>query len=239
MRRAPGIRTADSPWSSAGAALEPTMEPASTGWRRSLTSGLRGRAEVRSRYADLLAPVSPAVPPTNPRAGEVPASAPPYPYEGDLEGDQPHRAWAAPPQIPAERPAPRPEIEPYHAYRPNGALVDNTFEDLPAVAAQAAAASKAAQAAAQAASAVQAARAAEAAAEAQAVVEDHAAVEAAYRAAVTQGGTDTPAPPNGAGPARVEPRHPAAFRPPADFRPARQPGGVPSARQPDRASRAE
>ncbi len=100
-RHVPGLRTADTPWSSAGAALEPTMEPASTGWRRSLTPGLRGRAEVRSRYADLLAPISPALPPTGTRPGEVPASAPPYPYEGDL--DTP-RAWAPPaPEQPAGR----------------------------------------------------------------------------------------------------------------------------------------
>src|SRR3989440_3702769 len=104
VRRPPGVRTADTPWSSAGAALEPTMEPA-TGWRRSLTSGLRGRAEVRSRYADLLAPVSPALPPNGPRPGEIPASAPPYPYEGDLDAERPApRAWA--PQSPDRSAAP-------------------------------------------------------------------------------------------------------------------------------------
>jgi hypothetical protein len=222
------------------------MEPA-TGWRRSLTSGLRGRAEVRSRYADLLAPVSPALPPTGPRPGDVPASAPPYPYEGDLDAERPaSRAWAPqPPErssrlaerpgpaIPAERSAPPAEFEP--PYRPSDALTDNTFDDLPALA-QAAAASQAAQAAAQAASAVQAARVAEAAAEAQAVVEDHAAVEAAYRAAVaTQGSTDTVAPPTDSPDAKppadarpaAEPRPP--MQPPPGYRPA---GGMPDPRVP-------
>jgi hypothetical protein len=234
LRRPPGLRTADTPWSSAGAALEPSIEP--SGWRRSLTSGLRGRAEVRSRYADLLAPVSPALPPDGP---QVPASAPPYPYEGDLDADRPAprpaaRAWTpqpperpTPPErpgpaIPAERTAPPAELEPYPPYRPSDALTDNTYDDLPALA-QAAAASQAAQAAAQAASAVQAARAAEAAAEAQAVVEDHAAVEAAYRAAV-QGGGDAarPTPPNP--PAEPRPAV-AAYRPPPD---PRVPGGAPA-----------
>jgi len=99
------LRATDTPWSSAGAALEPSTEPASSGWRRSLTSGLRGRTEVRSRYADLLAPVSPALPPTAP-PDEVPASAPPYPYEGDLDGD---RAAAQPPwSAPQAPPAPAP-----------------------------------------------------------------------------------------------------------------------------------
>src|SRR5437763_380154 len=102
------LRTTDTPWSSAGAALEPDMEPASTGWRRSLTSGLRGRAEVRSRYADLLAPVSPALPPTS--RSDVPASAPPYPYEGDLDDDRPApRTW--PPLPDPGKPAPRPPAE--------------------------------------------------------------------------------------------------------------------------------
>src|SRR5437763_12915790 len=102
------LRTTDTPWSSAGAALEPDMEPASTGWRRSLTSGLRGRAEVRSRYADLLAPISPALPPSRPN--DVPASAPPYPYEGDLDTD---RARGCAP-APAERagPPPHPQFQP-------------------------------------------------------------------------------------------------------------------------------
>src|SRR5436305_11120130 len=70
--RLPGLRTADAPWSSAGAALEPSMEPATNGWRRAATSGMRGRAEVRTRYADLLAPVSPAVPPALAEAGAPP-----------------------------------------------------------------------------------------------------------------------------------------------------------------------
>ena len=136
IRRQSGIRATDTPWSSAGAALEPSMEPA-TGWRRSLASGLRGRAEVRSRYADLLAPVSPALPPNSP--GDVPTSAPPYPYEGDLEAERPvSRAWTtqAPerstpptersgPAIPAERSAPPAEYEPYGPYRPSDALTDN------------------------------------------------------------------------------------------------------------------
>ena len=47
IHRVPGTRTADTPWSSAGAALEPLDDDG--GWRRSLASGLRGRAEVRSR----------------------------------------------------------------------------------------------------------------------------------------------------------------------------------------------
>ena len=249
VRRAPGLRTAETPWSSAGAALEPTMEPASTGWRRSLTSGLRGRAEVRSRYADLLAPVSPALPPTPARPGEVPASAPPHPYEGDLDTERPpSRSWippsperplpAAPPERPTsgERAAPPPEPPPYPQFRPSAALTDNTFDDLPALA-QAAAASQAAQTAAQAGSAVQAARAAEAAAEARAVVEDHAAVEAAYRAA--QGGTDTAEPATDRRPA-PEPPAPVTYRAtaarpdprvpgtrPAEFRAPNHPPGEP------------
>src|SRR2546423_343979 len=78
-RRAPSLRTADAPWSSAGAALEPSVEPAASGWRRSATSGLRSRAEVRTRYADLLAPVRPAIPPPHPHADEIPSRAPPAP----------------------------------------------------------------------------------------------------------------------------------------------------------------
>jgi len=208
------LRTTDTPWSSAGAALEPDMEPASTGWRRSLTSGLRGRAEVRSRYADLLAPISPALPPTGTRPGEVPASAPPYPYEGDLDAP---RGWASPtPARPPDPPAEPQSQPPYPQFRPSPALTDNTFDDLPALA-QAAAASQAAQAAAQAASAVQAARAAEAAAEARAVVEDHAAVEAAYRAA--QGGTEI---------AEEPPEPPARYRATAALPDPRVPGTRPA-----------
>src|SRR5947209_6875012 len=202
-RRAPSLRTADAPWSSAGAALEPSVEPAANGWRRSATSGLRGRAEVRTRYADLLAPVSPAIPPPHAQADEIPSSAPPYPYEGDLPADS--RAWAPPraadrpPAIPAERVAPPAGYDPYH---PSGALTDPTYDDLPALAQQAAAASHAA-------SAARAASAAAAAAEARAMVDDRAAVQAAFRNATNAPGT--PVPPPASPPAQAAP---AEHRPP-------------------------
>jgi hypothetical protein len=214
--RLPGLRTADAPWSSAGAALEPSMEPATNGWRRAATSGMRGRAEVRTRYADLLAPVSPAVPPAHAEAGETPSSAPPYPYEGDLP-PEPNRPWAPPravdrppiPGVPTERAAPPAEFDPF---RPSSALTDPTYDDLPALAQAAAAASQAASAARAAAGA--------AAAEARAVVDDRAAVQAAFQQAAQRG---TPPLPDG----RAYPMAPGEHRPPADFRPPPQAPGAP------------
>jgi hypothetical protein len=133
------------------------MEPATSSWRRTATSGLRGRAEVRSRYADLLAPVSPALPPTNDRDDEV-AGGPPFPYETD----EPVHPWAPPraAEHPAPVSAPREGFDaPYDPFNPSSALTDPTFDDLPALA-------QVARAASQAASAAQAASAGAAAAEA-------------------------------------------------------------------------
>ncbi|HWG98432.1 MAG TPA: hypothetical protein VNV66_03705, partial [Pilimelia sp.] len=72
-------------WSQAGAALEPAVEPVVPAWRRPVDPAPNGWAP--SRYADLLSP-----PPDRfgsgfpaPVTGAPPASAPPYPYEGDLE----------------------------------------------------------------------------------------------------------------------------------------------------------
>ncbi|MCW6005047.1 Daple [Micromonospora sp. CPCC 205371] len=116
-----GWAAADSAWSNAGAALEPSGEPVRPSWRTASqhpggdNAAGRGWADASPRYADLLSPLSPAAPhrptangatyddrPTGesaPIALRVPASAPPYPYEGDLED-------RTPPPVPAERPAP-------------------------------------------------------------------------------------------------------------------------------------
>lgn len=97
-----GWAAADAVWSNAGAALEPAPEPVQPTWRTGPTDGAVGHGWADApRYADLLAPLSPAPPqqqpsrqqpqpPINgadsaPVALRVPASAPPYPYEGDLE----------------------------------------------------------------------------------------------------------------------------------------------------------
>ncbi|MGN9906081.1 hypothetical protein ACTMTJ_00855 [Phytohabitans sp. LJ34] len=95
-----GWAAADAVWSNAGAALEPAPEPVQPTWRTAPADGGVGHGWADApRYADLLAPLSPA-PPQQPRqqaqppingadsapvALRVPASAPPYPYEGDLE----------------------------------------------------------------------------------------------------------------------------------------------------------
>jgi hypothetical protein len=139
-----GWAAADSAWSNAGAALEPSGEPVRPTWR---TAGQhpdgdpavgRGWADASPRYADLLSPLSPA-PPTRPvtngatyddrPTGEstpialrVPASAPPYPYEGDLED-------RTPPPIPAERPAPPVERDPAPSLPPVAEAARHAIED--------------------------------------------------------------------------------------------------------------
>jgi len=97
-----GWAPADAVWSNAGAALEPAPEPVQSAWRTGPADGGVGHGWTDApRYADLLAPLSPAPPqqqpprqqaqpPVNgsdstPSPTRVPASAPPYPYEGDLE----------------------------------------------------------------------------------------------------------------------------------------------------------
>ncbi|MFC0526538.1 hypothetical protein [Phytohabitans kaempferiae] len=95
-----GWAAADAVWSNAGAALEPAPEPVQPpSWRTSAADGGVGHGWAEApRYADLLAPLSPAPQPPQPQARpgvngadsapialRVPASAPPYPYEGDLE----------------------------------------------------------------------------------------------------------------------------------------------------------
>lgn len=126
-----GWAAADAVWSNAGAALEPASEPVQPSWRPSRERGPgdngvgHGWADASPRYADLLSPLSPATPPGSPPPAQaplngstyalpaaestpvalrVPASAPPYPYEGDLEDAGPLRPVLPP--IPAERPVP-------------------------------------------------------------------------------------------------------------------------------------
>ncbi|MEH1126518.1 Daple [Micromonospora sp. CPCC 206061] len=139
-----GWAAADATWSNAGAALEPSGEPVRPSWR---TAGQhpgsdsaigRGWADASPRYADLLSPLSPAAPtrpvtngapyddrPTGesvPIALRVPASAPPYPYEGDLED-------RTPPPIPAERPAPPAERDPAPALPPVAEAARHAIEE--------------------------------------------------------------------------------------------------------------
>jgi len=96
-----GWAAADAVWSNAGAALEPAPEPVQSSWRTAPGDPGIGHGWADApRYADLLAPLSPAPQqqPPQPQAGingadthqvahRVPSSAPPYPYEGDLEDE--------------------------------------------------------------------------------------------------------------------------------------------------------
>jgi hypothetical protein len=140
----------------------------------------------------------------------VPASAPPFPYEGDLE-PEPHQGWMAPTQAEPQPPSAgfSPSYDPYR---------QPEYDDLPALA-QATAASQAAQqaaAVAQTASAVQAASAALAAAEAHVAAEDHAAVQAAYSSAVDVGTNHGSTGPAGTAVAGPDDGRPAVGRGPDD-----------------------
>jgi hypothetical protein len=139
-----GWAAADSAWSNAGSALEPSGEPVRPSWRTSGqqpggdSAASRGWADASPRYADLLSPLSPAAPlrpvangatyedrPTGehtPIALRVPASAPPYPYEGDLED-------RTPPPIPAERPAPTVERDSAPALPPVAEAARHAIEE--------------------------------------------------------------------------------------------------------------
>lgn len=89
----------DTTWTSAGAALEPEPDPvpqvrrdsSPPSWNGTVPASLRGNTDG-IRYSDLLAPLRPPV-------SAVPsASAPPYPYEGDLEDARQLRDPWAPPE---------------------------------------------------------------------------------------------------------------------------------------------
>jgi hypothetical protein len=107
---------ASDPWSNADDALEPAADPVVPSWRRP-TDNPTNSAWAPSRYADLLAP-PPAPPerydprlmdpPTSPIALRPPASAPPYPYEGELE-DAARPVERGLPAIPHERQEPQAE----------------------------------------------------------------------------------------------------------------------------------
>ncbi|MEJ3746032.1 hypothetical protein WEI85_22410 [Actinomycetes bacterium KLBMP 9797] len=116
--------------------MEPSNDPIRPTWRvgggPDDIGASRGWADASPRYADLLSPLSPAGPPVQPRqhvngsgygtpsisdALRRPSSAPPYPYEGDLEDLTP-----PPPTIPTERPVPAVEREPVTALPPLSAL---------------------------------------------------------------------------------------------------------------------
>ncbi|MEV1288163.1 hypothetical protein [Micromonospora sp. NPDC049679] len=99
VRPGTGWAAADAAWSGAGAPLGPGPDPVTSPWRQAEPGASRGWADPPSRYADLLGP--PPVPETRQGSNGVahdrvqpdgrrpappaPASAPPYPYEGDLE----------------------------------------------------------------------------------------------------------------------------------------------------------
>jgi len=117
------------PWSHAGEALEPAADPVVPTWRRA-SDNPANRAWAPSRYADLLAPpparpdrYDPTLmdPATTPVALRAPASAPPFPYEGDLEDAARDR-----PMIPAERPVPQAERDSFGDPVQPAALADGT-----------------------------------------------------------------------------------------------------------------
>ncbi|MBO0870763.1 MAG: hypothetical protein J2P15_19585, partial [Micromonosporaceae bacterium] len=141
------LRTAEANWSAAGAALESTGSFGAH-WRSPVANGQRGRAGLYPRtdpspqYAELLAPISPPV--------VASASAPPYPYEGDLEQTTgapgtPQASYGSPaatgfPPYPLGSPPPAGWTE----AAPNLSVLNApTLDDLPAIG-QAAAASRAA-----------------------------------------------------------------------------------------------
>ncbi|MFI5839783.1 hypothetical protein ACIA8K_08705 [Catenuloplanes sp. NPDC051500] len=111
-----GWAPVDSAWSNAGPSLEP--EPTPPAWRQPRDRDASAWIDPQARYADLMAQLSPSAPaatgrnqrrpvnghdheehPVEPQpplpAAQVPASAPPYPYEGDLEdaGLLPHPSY--------------------------------------------------------------------------------------------------------------------------------------------------
>ncbi|MDQ7903445.1 hypothetical protein RB614_02815 [Phytohabitans sp. ZYX-F-186] len=133
-----GWAAVDAVWSNAGAALEPAPEPVQPTWRNGPADGGSGHGWADApRYADLLAPLSPAPqqqPPqqaqphpsvngadSTPVALRVPSSAPPYPYEGDLE-DAARVAGMSEvtpvPPIAVDRPAP--PVQAAHPPQPEG-----------------------------------------------------------------------------------------------------------------------
>jgi hypothetical protein len=154
-----GWAGAEAAWSSAGAALEP--EAPSVGWRQPSDDGVRrGWADNQARYADLLSQLAPNVNGRDPRAGaaarpaengrefpdrritesplavQVPASAPPYPYEGDLEDaarldrERPRPAPSGDaPGTTGDRPLPTAERDPLLAEAARHALEESTPPD--------------------------------------------------------------------------------------------------------------
>jgi hypothetical protein len=111
-----GWAPVDSAWSNAGPSHEP--EPTPPAWRQPRGRDASAWIDPQARYADLMAQLSPSAPaatglnqrrpvnghdheehPVEPQsplpAAQVPASAPPYPYEGDLEdaGMLPHPSY--------------------------------------------------------------------------------------------------------------------------------------------------
>ncbi|SDY78926.1 hypothetical protein SAMN05444365_103483 [Micromonospora pattaloongensis] len=122
-----GWAASDAAWSSAGAALGPGPDPVVSAWRQAEPGAPRGWADPPARYTELLGP--PPLPETRegsngvahaprradpgPLALPAPASAPPYPYEGDLEDAARDRAAAAEPSAPQPPSgAPVPDTEP-------------------------------------------------------------------------------------------------------------------------------
>jgi hypothetical protein len=110
-----GWAAVDDVWSSAGAALEPALDPIAPGWR-----GVERPSGTANGSVAQVRPASdqPASPPPRPADASygrddyldpdslrVPSSAPPYPYEGDLEDAQLVDGWPPEPApIPTERP---------------------------------------------------------------------------------------------------------------------------------------
>ncbi|HKT03596.1 MAG TPA: hypothetical protein VJT31_29045, partial [Rugosimonospora sp.] len=162
----------DASWSpSADAILEPTTSPFASPWRSPLPAVPHGRAEVYPRY-EMLAPVSPVVPPSTAapveRLDVDGYHLRAYDSDADLYGedlgpvaaDRDREEWTAPwapaqrdrstaepyrqPPAPPRFQPPAPGFQPPSQYQPAGSL-DSVLDDLPALA-RATAASQAEQA---------------------------------------------------------------------------------------------